>query len=130
MNLTNAIEEMVNERDWVTFAEISRLEGFTAETGKGGMTLTIKGGRKRERILWSNMTQEGSDAILQLLDEHRITLAPAQMLSYLADGSVISHKDWLPVCFRPKSECNYSGANGWLCYDPTKDKAKKRRGRK
>lgn len=116
-DLHKAIVHMVHERDWVTFAELSRLDGFTEQ---GGASLVMTPGikRRKESVLWHNMTQEACDLILLLLNEHELTIAPASLLSYLTDGGFYTDKAWTPVCFRPPHEANQVGANGWFVYDP------------
>jgi hypothetical protein len=96
----------VRENDWVSFPELERVLG---EEARGDFQWLM---RKFNVIFWAGMSDTFSQALLELVRDNVLALAPAQMLTYLIDGGRLnlpiakrcrSYKKlhWLPVCLRP-----------------------------
>jgi hypothetical protein len=116
--LATAIVELVEARDWVTFAELARLvPGFQVEDPRGPCWALDKG----DLLVWQGMTREGKDALIAVLEGHQVCAAQCSMLSYVVDGLVLNGVPaWVPMALRPKRCANRRPAKGveggWLCY--------------
>jgi hypothetical protein len=112
MNIQEAAEgviKYVNERDYVTMAEIQKKlegEGFPVKGRKG-----LHANGYPNILLWFDMSDEFCDVMQIVIKGTR--RAMASPLSYIADGlypSIPIAKNlrqykterWVPVCFRPK----------------------------
>lgn len=100
-DMANAIVAVVEARDWVTFAELDRyVPGF--QHGPGD-TKTLCLGPK---VVWQ-ASDAGFTALCKAWDEGRVCAAGASVLAYIADGTVLHGKDWLPLSLRPGRFTNY-----------------------
>ena len=91
----------------VTFAELSKnIGGFD-----GGSYCLPAPDSLGDTILWSDMSEEGSRAIQDLMNEKRIEAAPCGPLPYMTDGVMLKlplatrarkykKLHWLPVTFK------------------------------
>lgn len=114
--IADLILARVEELDWVSFAEVAKMKGASTPPGEG-LAIVLKA-RGRERFLWNNLTKEACDAVQGLMDNHRLTIAPASVLSYVVDGLVPQSKDWIPTALRPAKAANdILGEHEWLYYD-------------
>jgi len=106
--MKEAIYKLVADRDWVTFAELSRdIDGF-----RGNWAIEAA----PNVFFWTALSEEALDALDELFAEKRIVYAPAHPLSYLADGGLLrlplakrpnkkggyKKPHWVPVCRRPR----------------------------
>lgn len=87
----------------VTFAQLSKIEGFNGDFDYGYSDKNI--------FLWFGMSEEAIKAINELEEEGTIQLETAEPLAYLIDGIVpgyeIAKQDrkykserWLPTCIK------------------------------
>jgi hypothetical protein len=88
--LKERVRQYVYDTDHVSFAELGNRFG---DHFKGGDREISKG---ENIIVWSGMSQEGAQAIVELLEEGIVALAPASTLIYLCDGAMPS----LPIVKR------------------------------
>ena len=112
MDITEEAVGMILERDHVSMAELSSIEGFC-----GGNLCHIVAQKDNLRvILWGGLTQAGADAVSALRSDPRVVMEPCDPLVYLVDGMSMRlpvltpaminarrkhQKDtWLPVVFR------------------------------
>jgi len=107
MTLKDEILEYVQSRDWVSFAELQRLNGFKAEKG-----LVVEHGTFDNVLLWVGVSEEACQALADLTKEGKIHWMPGHWLSYAADGQMLklplakrarnyTKPHWLPVFYRP-----------------------------
>ena len=98
---------MIRDKDQVSFAELT--QAFP-ETFKGG-NFTLEAG-KTNIVLWSGLTEEGFDIIVELRDENLIDFDPCDPLTYMIDGRALDlplakkattykHPHWCPIVLRP-----------------------------
>jgi hypothetical protein len=100
----------VKAYDNVTFAELCRDFGdrVTLSMPKGETRILEL---RRNYIIWVNLTDEATDAIMSLRDEGTIHMRPTTPLTYLLDGCVLTFPvvkaardykkpHWLPVTLR------------------------------
>lgn len=105
--MATRILAVVEERDWVTFAELSELvPGFC---GDQYMALP----EHPNTIVWIGISKDATEAIDQLLAKDLIVGISGSPLSYYVDGKVLTlplakstKRDykkprWLPITFRP-----------------------------
>lgn len=94
-------------RGWqnVTFPDLEKhIDGF-----RGEMEMTMP---EQNIVLWSRVSEEGAEALKQLLDEKKIAMRPSHVLCYVHDGAMIKlpiakkvpkngykKPHWLPVGF-------------------------------
>lgn len=107
--LKQRILKYIRDYDHVTFAELHRVFGDEF-SGKGN---NLEIAKDSNIVLWSGLTREGADAVMELESEGLMSFAPANPLTYLIDGSGLnlpvvksaSYKykrpHWLPVTMRP-----------------------------
>jgi hypothetical protein len=92
------------ERDYVSFAELRRINGFTGDN-------CLYMNKIRNVVLWTEMSDEASECIVRLLEDGFCHLHPATPLVYLADGARLSmptvkslrhyqKPHWFPVTFK------------------------------
>lgn len=108
--IKNSIRRMVNESPYRTFANFCKIDGF-----QGNLAIALAS--PPNVVLWPEVSQEGARALGELIDEKAIFTHPASLLSYCADGRVVTGMPmvrkkppkagykkprWLPVCF-----CNF-----------------------
>jgi hypothetical protein len=113
--LEEAIVTYVEERDYVTFAELQRdLGEYRDLAGDWALEIWPNG------ILWAGMSEEFQQAFRKLVEQERIKTEPAAPLCYLMDGMVprfpiakrvprdkakgYAKPYWIPVCLRPWEE--------------------------
>jgi hypothetical protein len=99
MTMAEQIFALVDRQNHVTFAELSRLEGFS-------------GDREVEMrpncLLWTGVSEEAAQALLGLIKEQRVHFHPTTSLTYLIDGTMLrlplarsvreyKKPHWLPV---------------------------------
>jgi hypothetical protein len=115
MTLKEDIWDYVQRTDYVSFAELDRRFGETYEMdGDYGIEL----GALPNAWVWSGMSEEYAQAIIELRNEGRIQYESASELVYFFDGGMLQmpiarrlRKDgymqprWLPVTIRPASKC-------------------------
>lgn len=114
--MKNEILELVRSRDHVSFAELNRLiPGFS-----GGETSLLLTG-KENIVVWANMTDDGYNAVSELLTGKLVHLSPASFLVYLADGICLTlpivkqvrnykRPHWAPCVLRPGPAPKYRTA--------------------
>jgi len=73
------------QRDHVTFAELSRLDGFS-----GDLQIWINHDRVSNVIIWSGISQEGVDALETIRQEGEYEMTPTPILTYLIDGAALN----------------------------------------
>lgn len=78
MTMREAIMELL-QRDYVTFAELSRIPGFEGE-------FALHAPNYPNIIYWSHVSREAADAIEELRREKFFEFRPASPMSYLIDG--------------------------------------------
>jgi hypothetical protein len=103
------VYELVTQRDWVSFAELSKhVHNFRGHWSFEPLP---------NISFWPTMSKEAVAAVNDLLQEKRIILAPTVPLTYWIDGHVpnlpvaklpnskrgYKKLHWLPVCLRPWS---------------------------
>lgn len=99
MSIFEAIKNKVDQLDHVSFAELSKIDGFMGGTaGIGYETSNV--------FLWDGMTEEAVDALKKLVDRRNYHYAPANYLTYMVDGAHLN----LPIA---KSKRNYKKPH-WL----------------
>jgi hypothetical protein len=108
--------------DWVSWAELSRLPGFTLENDADSRELP----HGRGKFLWANMTPAAAAIMADLLNNREVTLAPASVLTYAVDGLIPQSKAWLPTVLRPAAKANDIFDNGVLLYNPKRKTKSKR----
>lgn len=108
------IIDLIAERDYVTFAEITqRLDGLITPV-EGDQALEL--GAFPNVVLWAGMSDAYIAVMHEVLQSHLSTMEPASVLAYMVDGACLSlpivkrpqkqgyaTPHWLPVCFRPKT---------------------------
>ena len=106
--LSDEILKLIRARQNVTFAELSRIEGFSG----GTCELLLNTDRTSNIVLWTAMTQEACDALNELMMEKKIHCLPTSFLTYLCDGSALrlpiakrahhyKKPHWMPVVYNP-----------------------------
>lgn len=102
--MKDSILDLVSRWQHVTFANLdAEILGF-----RGDYAMSASG--NPHLILWHAVSEEGVEALKELLATKRIYMHPAQVLSYFIDGLVpripvsksarIYKRDhWAPVCF-------------------------------
>jgi len=105
--LKQAILDMVRELDYVSFVNLSKIEGF-----KGDRTWAIPG----NIVFWSGMSEEAIRAMQELVMDDLIHGVTANPLVYVIDGMYLDfplatsiHRQykkphWYRVTFRPGPE--------------------------
>jgi hypothetical protein len=107
MTLLDEMRKLIKSRDYVSFVELSRLEG-----AKGECAFHFNKKEIGKVFLWGNLSAEFCDAWEHMIENDEMHMVPASFMVYLVDGagwdmplvkSVRVHKKphWLPVCFRP-----------------------------
>jgi hypothetical protein len=104
--LKEEIRALVAERDYVSFAELSR--DITGFVGNIGWEL-----RDKNIFLWTGLSEKAFDAIFELLESEEVHFEPASFMSYAIDGITqnmplakslkkpYKKPHWLPVTLRP-----------------------------
>jgi hypothetical protein len=109
-SLKAKILDYVTKSDWVSFAQLQRLDGFKAADGEPALEITH--GDFQNIVLWRGLTQAAADALRELRAEDKIHWMPGAWVSYLGDGAVprlpiakrarhYAKPHWLPVFYRP-----------------------------
>lgn len=111
--LIDDIREVL-KRDNVTWAELSRIEGFSG----GGITWAISSEQLSNIVIWVDMTRDAVDAMDTIIKEGEYEITSTDPLIYLIDGSMLN----MPIA---ESKRHYKKAH-WC---PTIFKRKRRRGR-
>ena len=104
------ILEMVTDRGGVSFAELSRIEGFKDDSDHPDGALAMMHPRFDNIVLWPNVTPEGIEAIRSLMADNAIHWLPCDPIIYVVDGCMLKlpvvknaqpykHPRWLPVTF-------------------------------
>jgi hypothetical protein len=104
MTVLAALRELL-ERNHVTFAEISRIEG-----ARGDREITIETDEASNIVLWQGVSQELADALEIIRQEGQYEPRPTGILTYAIDGMMLrmpiakrkrhyKTPHWLPVCF-------------------------------
>jgi len=123
-DLESAILEAVNDMNYVSFAQLNQIDGFQVpDDSESCHGLEIA----PNTLLWYGMTKEGSDAVIRLLDEHKIAIAPTDTLVYLIDGECLTlpianggrkggyaKPHWLPVTLCRASDGKVQRGSRWL----------------
>lgn len=78
-----AIREMLRLRNHVSFAELSRIEGF-----KGRLTLCAEA--SPNIVLWNGISQEAADILEDLRKSGVFEYRPASWMVYLTDGMALN----------------------------------------
>ncbi len=81
--LLDAIREVL-QRDHVTFAELSRIDGF-----RGDFQMLVNHYRVSNVIIWSGMSKEAVDALETIRQEGEYEMVPTPFLTYLIDGAAL-----------------------------------------
>ena len=106
-DVVNAIVELVNTTDYVSFAEISqRFPRFAATDGD---SYSVGFGKE---IIWY-VSKFGHEVFRALLN--KVSFSPTNMLVYLIDGSVVhvgKGETFVPLVLRPNRHTNYVTAAG------------------
>lgn len=103
--MKEAIYNFIRGRQNVTFPELEkRIDGFCGE-----MEMSMP---EQNIILWTRVSEEGAEALKQLLDEKKIAMRPSHFLCYVHDGIMLKlpiakrvpkngykKPHWLPVAF-------------------------------
>ena len=112
--LKQAILDYVRQYDYVSFAELDRLDGFRGNC--------MWGVAARNIWFWFSLSPEAAAALTELLEEGQIELAPGTFLTYIIDGQWPSvpmakrvrhtYKEprWCPVVLRPSAKPFQTGA--------------------
>lgn len=107
--LKERILQYIEHNDYVTFAELNRRFGNAFTSGGHAIYLS----EPRNIVVWVNMTEEASAAIMELLSEQQIWMRPASsILIYAVDGCMLrmplarqarryKEPHWFPVTLRP-----------------------------
>jgi hypothetical protein len=106
--LKQQILDRVNEFDWVSFAELNRIDGFS-NTENG---LAMCHSKFTNVVLWVNLSSAAGVALTELQTEGKIYWEPGSLTSYLVDGVTLNmplvkraknyvKPHWLPVFWRP-----------------------------
>jgi hypothetical protein len=82
--LLAAIKKVL-KRDNVTFAELSRLEGFA-----GDFEIHVNHEKVSNIVIWSGLSQEAMDALEVIRQEGEYSLEPTSVLTYLMDGVTLN----------------------------------------
>jgi len=104
--LKERVRDYIEQTDFVSFAELANRFGDHFKGGDYGLEM------RPNLVLWAGISQEGFDAINQLLDERAIFSQSCSPLIYLADGMSlrfpIARRDrdyakphWAPMTLRP-----------------------------
>jgi hypothetical protein len=101
------IEQLVRERDHVTYVELQILLG---EESCGNLRVD----RPKNVVWWIGMSEMFCDAVMELRKEQRIYPAPASLLAYMIDGYALKfpvlkraprkplkNPRWIPIVWRP-----------------------------
>lgn len=111
-DMKGQILEIIKKRDHVTYAELSEyIDGFRYEPGEDGRIRVLEHPKFRNFIFWVNVSEEGSAAMNELLEDGKIHWVSTTPLTYMIDGSMLhmplvkgerayKKPHWLPVCFR------------------------------
>jgi hypothetical protein len=102
--LVDEVREVM-KRGGVSFAELSRIEGFNGD-------LSLCHGTYNNIVFWVNMSREAIDAIHQIREEGDYEMTPTPFMVYLIDGMALDlplvkrrtnykKPHWLPVAFNP-----------------------------
>jgi hypothetical protein len=112
------------QKDWVSFAELARIDGFTGAPDANGCTNWMQWPGYENLIIWPDVSREGLDAINELIAEKQIFLATGTKLSYFIDGctldmplarSIREYKKphWAPTFVRPYSKMSEAVRDGY-----------------
>lgn len=109
--LADAVAQMVEENDWVTFVQVARFLEQRNVPCRGELNLAMA--CDGNVLLWSGMSQQMSDVLVRLLDERRIFFHRSTVAAYHVHGGVLSlpladaprdgglgQPHWLPVALR------------------------------
>jgi hypothetical protein len=112
--IKQAILDYVRQYDYVSFAELDRMEGFRGNC--------MWGVAERNIWFWFSVSPEAGDALTELIEEASIELVPSSLLLYLIDGCLPTvpmarrahhtYKEprWGPVVLRPSAKPFQKGA--------------------
>lgn len=101
-NLLLDIRAMLEE-DHVSFAQLSRIEGF-----RGDREMLVDTGHVSNIVLWAGMSLEAIEALKQIIAEGEYEFEPARWMIYAIDGEMLTYPlakrarnykkpHWLPV---------------------------------
>lgn len=109
--LAEAVAELVESTDWVTFNQISQFLERLHVPSRGELNLSMS--MDRNVLLWSGMSEEMSEVLVELMDQKRIFAHRSTVAAYHVQGGVLGlplaespragglhHPHWLPVAFR------------------------------
>lgn len=109
--LADAVARLVEENDWVTFAQLARFLEEREIPWRGELNLSLNS--DSNVLLWSGMSAAMCDAVLRLLHERRIYFHRSSVAAYHVHGGVLSlpladsprqggleQPHWLPVALR------------------------------
>src|SRR6516225_7638239 len=113
MSIIDEIRRVLRS-DHVSFAELSRIEGFSG----GSLALTL--GDNDSIVFWDDLSQEAVDALQQLIAAH---CEPCSPLVYLVDGVMprlpiskqarrYKERHWGPIVLRPGPRSNHQSYKG------------------
>lgn len=108
--LENAIRETLR-KDHVTFAELSRIEGFN-----GDFQIRFP---EHNELLWSGISEEAIDILTRMREADEFHFVPTPFMTYLIDGAALTcpvatkaqrykKTHWLPVVLKlgPEEKAN------------------------
>ena len=109
MTLKDDIFALIEARDWVSFAELSKLPGFN---DPGGNKLGLTHSKHPSLLIWANMSEEAVAAMQELREEGSIIYEHGSVISYMVDGAMMKlpiarrirdykKPHWLPTFCRP-----------------------------
>lgn len=113
MPIDEAVRKYVEFYDWTTFAELEKVFAAADFDYKGDYALSA--GSDPNLIAWAGWSQQAINIVRKLLEDSKLYLYPAQLLTYLADGKALTFpiakkppkggyksEHWMPVCLRTK----------------------------
>ena len=102
----------MQERDFVSFVELGRVDGFKCD--EGDMCVGFGDGGA---LLWW-LPPVAACAMRLLLAGKHLCIRPANKLIYLVDGEICTDERWFPVTLRSGAHANFMNASGyWMCLD-------------
>ena len=101
MSLRKDVVEFVEDKErHISFAELSKIDGFMGEPkclfGRPDMNI----------YYWFGMSHDACDVMEELFEQEMLTMEPANLLVYMADGMVPD----VPVA----KKCHAYKSNRWL----------------
>jgi hypothetical protein len=98
----------VLKNDNVSFAELSRLDGFS-----GDRAILLEDDKMSNIVLWPSISAEAADVVRAIIAEGEYEVKPTVVMTYVIDGVVpqmplvkrarhYKEPHWLPCVFRRK----------------------------